>query len=199
MKYNDLEKNIPSPVFSRQDLLLEGLTVYDYQLTLWMKKGYLVRLKKGLYAFTRYVEKLKGEEVAYLIYQPSYISLESALSYYGFIPEVVYTHLSVTAKTNRTFDNYFGHFIYRHIKKELFWGYSDVQTEYGLYLRAEPEKALLDYLYLNLAKIQSQADIDNIRLNHDQLNQHLDKEKFKKYLSFFGIKKLERWALKCLP
>jgi hypothetical protein len=199
MKYNEVKKYIHTPVFSRQDLLLHGLTVYDYQLTLWVKKGYLLRLKNGLFAFAEYTQKLKGEEVAYLIYQPSYISLESALSYYGLIPEMIYSHISVTAKINRKFNNYFGHFIYRHIKKDLFWGYAVMQTENGFYLLAEPEKALLDYLYLNLSKIESRADLDQIRFNKDQLKQHLDRSKFKEYVSAFNIKKLERWALQCLP
>ncbi len=199
MKYNDIKKYIRSPVFSRRDLLFQGLKVYDYQLTLWVKKGHLLRLKNGLFVFAEYEQKIRVEEIAFLVYQPSYISLESALSYYGFIPEMVYSQVSVTAKINRTFDNYFGRFIYRHIKKELFWGYSPIQTEFGIYLMAEPEKALLDYLYLNLSKIHSHADIDQIRLNRDQLKQHLDILKFRKYLSAFGIKKMEGWAEKCLP
>lgn len=198
MKYNDIANYVHAPVFSRQDLLLHGLKVYDYQLTLWVKKGYLLRLKSGLFVIAEYASKLKCEEVAYLIYQPSYISLESALSHYGFIPETVYTHTSVTAKINRTFENHFGRFIYRHINKNLFWGYASVHTEYGLYLMAEPEKALLDYLYLNLPKIRSQADLDHMRMNQDQIEQQLEIPKYKKYLSAFGIKKLERWAMKCL-
>jgi hypothetical protein len=125
--------------------------------------------------------------------------MESALSAYGFIPEMVYAYISVSPKINRTFDNYFGHFIYRHIKKELFWGYKAVQTQYGLYLEAEPEKALLDYLYLTLANINCQEDIESLRLKRDQLKQHLNYDKYRKYLSAFNIKKLEKWALKCLP
>jgi hypothetical protein len=112
---------------------------------------------------------------------------------------MVYAHLCVTARTNRTFENYFGRFIYRHLKKALFWGYKAVPTEHGFYLMAEPEKALLDYLYLNLGRIRSQADMDGIRLNYDQLRQHLDGNKFREYLAAFGVKKLERWALTCLP
>ncbi len=199
MKYNDLKKYIQGPVFSRQDLLLHGLTVYDYQLSLWVKKGYLLRLKNGLYIFAGETDRVKKEEVACLLYQPSYISLESALAHYGFIPEMVYAQVCVTAKINRTFDNYFGHFIYRHVKKTLFWGYKSVFTENGGYLLAEPEKALLDYLYLNLKTINSPADIEAIRLNMAQLQEHMDEERFRKYLAVFGRKKLERWALTCLP
>ncbi len=199
MKYNDLKKYIQGPVFSRQDLLLHGLTVYDYQLSLWVKKGYLLRLKNGLYIFAGETDRVKKEEVACLLYQPSYISLESALAHYGFIPEMVYAQVCVTAKINRTFDNHFGHFIYRHVKKTLFWGYKSVFTENGGYLLAEPEKALLDYLYLNLKTINSPADIEAIRLNKAQLQEHMDEERFRKYLAVFGGKKLERWALTCLP
>ncbi len=199
MKYHDLEKAVQAPVFTRQDLRLQGLNVYDYQLTLWVKKGYLIRLKKGVYAFAKDAEQLKGGEIAHIIYQPGYISMESALAGYGFIPEMVYAVVSVTAKINRTFDNYFGRFIYRHIKSTLFWGYAPVETRHGLYLMAEPEKALLDYLYLNLAVINSQEDLESIRLNRDQLKARLDEHKFRKYLDAFNIKKLEKWALKCLP
>lgn len=199
MKYIDLERQIQAPVFSRQELLLFGLKVYDYQLSLWVKKGYLIRLKNGMYVFARDIDKLKIEEVAYLMYQPSYISLEHALASYGFIPEVVYALTSVTAKINRTFDNAFGRFVYRHIKSDLFWGYAPVCTQNGQYLIAEPEKAILDYLYLNSSKIRKQADFDEIRFNFDQLHSGLDRDKFFRYLAPFHSPKMEKWALQCLP
>lgn len=199
MKYNDLTATIKTPVFSRQDLAIHWLKAHDYQFSLWTKKGYLLRLRNGLYAFARDADKIQPEEVAYSLYQPSYISLESALSAHGLIPEIVYTHTSVTARGNRRFDNHFGGFIYRHIKKALFWGYMPVRTDTGFYLMAEPEKALLDYLYLNLGGIRSQADFDAIRLNPDQLRDQLNPDKFRTYLSAFNIKKLTRWAGQCLP
>ena len=48
MKYNELTAAIKSPVFSRTDLVLSGYKVLDYQLSLWVKKGYLVRLNQGI-------------------------------------------------------------------------------------------------------------------------------------------------------
>ncbi len=198
MKYNELAAAIKRPIFSRNDLALAGYKIFDYQFGLWVKKGYLIRLKNNLYAFTREKEAVSGEEVAFLLYQPSYLSLESALAWYGFIPEIVYAYTSITAKTTRTFENPFGRFIYRHVKKELFWGYKEVKTDYGIYLMAEPEKALLDYLYLNLARIGGEADFENIRLNEDQMAETLDREKFLTYLKAFNIKKLDRWARRCL-
>jgi len=199
MKYNDLASNIKGPVFSRNDLALAGYNVLDYQLSLWVKKGYLIRLKNGLYAFSREREKLRGEGIAFLLYQPSYLSLESALAWYGFIPEIVYAYTSVTAKITRTFENVCGRFIYRHMKSELFWGYVEKKTDHGPYLMAEPEKALLDYFYLNLARIKNEEDFGNIRLNEEQMYQTLNKDKFLKYLNVFGVKKMERWVRRCLP
>ena len=111
MKYNDLASAIKSPIFSRNDLAFSGHNVLDYQLSLWVKKGYLIRLKNGLYAFSREKEKLLGEVIAFLLCQPSYLSLESALAWYGFIPEIVYAYTSITARITRTFENGYGRFI----------------------------------------------------------------------------------------
>jgi len=198
MKYDDLTKIIKAPYFSRSDVLLIDQKLLDYQLSLWVKKGNLLRLKNGLYAFAKDKERIKGEEVAAFIYEPSYLSLESALACYGFIPEMVYAYVSVTARINRKFTNDFGTFLYRHIKSELFWGYTETKTQYGHYLLAEPEKALLDYLYLNLSKIRNEADFANIRLNMDAIKEKIDAEKFLKYLSAFNIAKMKDWALRCL-
>ena len=199
MKYNELSAAIKSPVFSRNDIALSGYNVLDYQLSLWVKKGYLVRLKNGIYAFSREIEKLRGEGIAFLLCQPSYLSLESALAWYGFIPEIVYAYTSVTARITRTFENACGRFIYRHVKSELFWGYVEMKTDHGPYLLAEPEKALLDYLYLNLARINNEDDFENIRLNEEQMGKTLNKDKFMIYLKAFGGKKMDQWARRCLP
>lgn len=198
MKYNDLLKVINGAYFSRSDLLSQGQKIFGYQLHLWVKKGYLLKLRNGFYAFVKDREKIKSEEIATLLYQPSYLSLESALAWYGLIPEMVYAHISVTARINRTFTNVFGTFIYRHLKAELFWGYTEIKTDHGHYLLAEPEKALLDYIYLNLSRIRSDADFENLRLNADMLKERLDADKFLKYLSAFGVKKMRAWALRCL-
>jgi hypothetical protein len=198
MKYEDLALLIKTPIFSKNDIVLAGGKIYDYQLTRWVKKGYLLKIKNAIYIFKRDYEKIKGEEIAATLYQPSYLSLESALSAYGFIPEIVYSYVSVTGKTNRIFDNKFGHFIYRHLKTELFWGYREVRTDTGRYLIAEPEKAVLDYLYLNLSKINSESDFENLRFNEDRLHETLNRGKFLQYLQAFEIKKLKRWANMCL-
>ncbi|RPI70698.1 MAG: hypothetical protein EHM45_24510 [Desulfobacteraceae bacterium] len=199
MKYDNLTKVIKTPYFSLKDHSLHGQKLFDYQINLWVKKGHLLRLKNGMYAFTKDKKRIKGEEIAAFLYEPSYLSLESALAWYGFIPEMVYAYVSVTARVNRKFTNDFGAFLYRHIKSELFWGYTEIKTEHGHYLLAEPEKALLDYFYLNLPKISNEADFDNLRFNMDTIKEKLVADKFLKYLAAFGVKKMKTWALQCLP
>jgi hypothetical protein len=88
--------------------------------------------------------------------------------------------------------------MYRHIKPELFWGYTEIKTEYGHYLLAEPEKALLDYLYFNLSKIRNENDFASIRFNMDTIIEKIDSEKFLKYLTAFNSNKMKVWALRCL-
>ena len=74
-----------------------------------------------------------------------------------------------------------------------------MKAEQGPYLLAEPEKALLDYFYLNLARINTDDDFDSLRLNEEEMASSLDKDKLMKYLDVFGVAKMEKWARRCLP
>lgn len=190
MKYQDLVNSIKDPWFSLQDLKLLGATVFPYQITDWTKKGYIVPLKRGLYLFSERAEKVSIFNASFLLYQPSYISLERALSFYGLIPEMVYAVTAITPKTTRTFENSLGLFLYRHIKKELFFGYQKIENDQDVYLMAEPEKALLDYLYLNSARLKSKEDVGEMRFNQ-ALIKALDKKKLSQYQKLFASSRLE--------
>lgn len=192
MKYQEFKKSINKPYFSRMDILLNNLNVFSYQLSLWRKRGYIESLKRGLDIFSDEKNKLSPEEVSFILYEPSYLSLEYALSYYGVIPEIVFVKTAVTTKTTRKFSNGFGSFSYRHIKPELFFGYIAKDTTVGKYLLAEPEKAFLDYLYFNLGKIDDENDISELRINKEELEKIIDHKKLESYLREFGIRKLER-------
>lgn len=193
MKYNTLKSQIDRPFFSRQSLRLAKLPVFNYQLTAWTKKNYIKQLKRGIYYFTDRKNDLTPPEVSYLIYEPSYISLESALSYYGLIPEIVHSITAVTSKTNRRFSNDFGYFNYRHIKPSFFFGYKSVDTKYSKYLMAEPEKALLDYFYLNSGRINNKTDILELRLNFEIFNDIIESIKLLSYLKYYQSKKLNKF------
>lgn len=190
MKFYDLQKIIKEPYFFGSDLRLRNFKIYPYQFSNWIKSERLSRIKRGLYYFTERKQEIKPEGVAFLIYEPSYISLESVLSYYNFIPEKVFAITSVTTKQTRKFSNDFGNFIYRKISPKLFFGYNIIQSKNGKYLFADPEKALLDYLYLNSGQINNLDDVKEIRLNYQEIKDKINWQKINRYLKVFNVKKL---------
>ena len=89
----------------------------------WLEKqGFIIRLKRGLYAINpEYSGKtLSSELIANHLYAPSYISMSTALRYYGLIPEAVYVHQSMTVKHSRSFQTPVGCYDYKHISKMAF-------------------------------------------------------------------------------
>lgn len=118
----------------------------NLQLHQWVKRGELVRLKRGVYAFAK--ADLTAVDIAKALYEPCYFSLEYALNYYGVLPEAVFAYTLVTPKTTRTFKTPFGTFYFHHLKPKVFMGFSSDT------LVAVPEKALVDYLYLHQAKLE---------------------------------------------
>jgi predicted transcriptional regulator of viral defense system len=184
MRYQQLGKEIEKPFFSSREISLSSLKVYNHQLHDWDKKGYIERIKRGFYIFSNRKNEIDAKEISFHLYEPSYISMESALSYYGIIPEIVYSLTCITTRNTRRFSNSFGNFIYRSIKPSLFFGYRVVETKNSKYLLAEPEKALLDYLYLNHI---DDDGFDEMRINKENIN----KEKLLLYAKEFNSKKID--------
>ena len=117
----------------------------------WVTKGYLMQLKNGVYAFKQWAT-LPGADfiAANRIYRPSYISMYSALSHYGMIPEFIAQTTSVTTLKTATFNNDMGSYKYHHVKSNLFFNYHNIaSTTLRDILIATPEKALIDLLYLS--------------------------------------------------
>jgi predicted transcriptional regulator of viral defense system len=106
------------------------------------KKAILKRLTKKRYLFT--LLPSDDFQLANFLYSPSYISLESALSFYGIIAQFPYQITSITSKKTKAFRIGKKEFAYSHIKESLFLGYEQKEK----FLIALPEKALFDYLYL---------------------------------------------------
>jgi len=145
MHLKEFRKKMQKDIFSREEAQIVAFdtapNTLKLQLHQWVKSGDLVTLKRGLYIFAD--KKVDKVEIARCLYSPCYISLEYALNMYGLIPDVPFAMTMVTPKATRKFNTVFGQFIYRNIKKEVFFGF-DEET-----LIAEKEKALVDYLYLN--------------------------------------------------
>ena len=114
------------------------------------QEGKLIRLKRGLYVVSPDVSRqlLSIEMIANHIYGPSYVSMESALRYYGLIPEQVYTVRSMTTNRSRKFENSIGNFDYITVDENYYpigITHQIVENRYT-FLIASPEKALCDMI-----------------------------------------------------
>jgi hypothetical protein len=104
-------------------------------------KGVLTRVKKGLYLVRN--SDFSSFRLANLLLQPSYVSLESALSYYGILAQFPFAVTSITPKRAQELQVNKKEFAYSHVKADIYWGYQKDKD----FLIARPEKALLDILY----------------------------------------------------
>ena len=177
-------------VFSTGDIAKEWNHFNYVNLINWQDKNYLIKLRNTWYAFP---DALKTESdlyyVANRLHKPSYISLKTALRFYNFIPESVFSITSVTTAKPAEWQTAIGHFSYHSVKPSLFFGY---QFEQG-FLMADPEKALLDLLYLN-PKWTETADFQELRLNEIEIKEQLNKVRLETYLSLIASPTLEkRW------
>lgn len=184
------------PLATREELLKKRLfifTPYDferafklprYKAKYFLEKeegsGLFLRLKRGLYSLK--TDLPSEEEIANRLYQPSYISFEYALAYFNILPEMPYSVTSATTKPTRTFIVGNKAFSYFTIKRNAYTGYILIKQNGKSFFMAEPEKALVDYLYfVSLGK-----KAKNDRLNTSLLN----KEKLFEYASLYNRDKL---------
>lgn len=169
MKYWDLRCKMPVNLFTLLDVIklfpLENPQLIKTQLSRFARKKLLVKIKRQLYCFDpALVDELV---LANKLYQPSYISLETALNYYGVIPDIPQAITSVGLTTTKKIVNQFGSFSYVKIKPSLFFGFTSIPASRGpaYYRLALKEKALLDYLYMR--KLRNLTDL---RLSLGEIN-----------------------------
>lgn len=109
----------------------------------------IIRLKRGLYVVHPDLtgKMLSTELIANHLYAPSYVSMSSALRYYGLIPEAVYVQQSMTLKHSKAFDTPIGRFDYTHIARQAFpIGLTSIREDGYAFVMATPEKALCDLI-----------------------------------------------------
>lgn len=142
------------------------------QLSRWVASGRVIQLRRGLYALAPPFARASPNvlSIASRVRKPSYVSLQSALSYHGAIPESVPSVTSVTTGRPGRFETALGDFLYRHLGRGLFWGYREVEVgEGGSAYIALPEKALLDLFYFTSGRIRS-SFVRELRLAPDVLD-----------------------------
>lgn len=147
---NPLEQigNIPVTA-SALESFFPRLKRSDQKIRLLERERQLIRLKKGLYVCSPEVtgKMLSTELIANHLYAPSYVSMSTALRYYGLIPEAVYVTQSMTLKHARSFDTSLGRFEYTGISKQAFSvGLTYVQNDGYAFVISTPEKALCDLI-----------------------------------------------------
>jgi predicted transcriptional regulator of viral defense system len=159
-------------------------------LAYWQERRLLQKVRNSWYYFT---ENELTEKNLYLIanhiYNPSYVSLESALSFYGFIPEGVFKITSISTLKTAYFNSEIGNFTYQNVKPNLFFGYKLLSYQQFNIKIAEPEKAILDYLYLH-PEVKSDNELYELRLNMHEIKQQINVEILQNYCTFIGSKSL---------
>lgn len=140
-----------------------------------LKSGLFIKLRNNYYQLKD--SNPSGYFIANKLYQPSYVSLETALAHYQIIPEVVYSYTSVTTKATREFVTQNTIFSYQKIKPAAYRGYSARNIEGYIVLIAEPEKALADYLYF--------ADLKKLMLNDRLKLGKIDRAKLTEFVKLF--------------
>lgn len=137
--------------------------------------GWLQRMKRGLFLIGKpfQTEKPSSFEIAQHLYGPSYISMESALSFHQMIPEAVYATVSVCAKRSCEFETPLGLYLFHHIPVPGFYeGVERREAGKSIYLMATPLKALGDYIYVNKKEYSKAADIaSDLRIEIENLAQ----------------------------
>jgi predicted transcriptional regulator of viral defense system len=185
------------PVFETA-LLLAGKVNPDIvrlQLTRWTKSGRVYQLRRGVYAIAPPYQKVKPHPflIANHMQRASYVSGQSALAFYGLIPDTAQATLSVTAGRPERLETPLGVFEFRHVKPGLLRGYR-MTALHGLKipeqqaLVATPEKALLDLVYL-----QPGGDhFDYLRELRLQNLERLDLDELRRQAEIFDTPKLRR-------
>lgn len=148
-----------------------------------VKEGLLVRLKRDFYLISRMagLEKTNTFEIAALIYGPSYVSFESALSFYGWIPEAIPVTTCACVKRTKTFETPIGIFSFYNIPLSIFHvGVNANKTNGANFFVASPWKAIADLIYVKKRKWPNIIVLSNdMRIELDIL-QHSDLDLLKK-------------------
>ena len=177
------------------------LLLYDYRnysdpfnkISSEVRKNNIIKLKRGLYETDKNSDPFT---IANILLSPSYISFETALAFYGMIPERVYAIKSASFKKNKKkeYKNYFGLFLYQDINPNAYpYDIDDIEIDGVKVLIASKEKALLDLLSVlsprNNKKELLELLFDDLRIDEVVFNE-LDVNKMIELCSLYSSKTL---------
>lgn len=180
------------PVFSVREIEKYFPGFDSRRLVEWQEKGFITKLRNRFYIFSD--QELNESFLCYTaneLYKPSYVSLELALSRYGFIPEEVFQITSCTTLKTNSFETPIGVFAYRNLKPALFFGYHLESWNNYHYAIARPEKAIIDHLYLH-HEVQEVEDIRVLRWNPVEIKNRISIDRIKTYEEYIGSPALSK-------
>jgi hypothetical protein len=193
MELRKIAKGFGDAPFSRH-LILEMLKDYkrpNDKISEWIKSGELIAIRRGLYITCPETDLPVPEPflIANHLRGPSYVSSETALSYWGFIPERVYEITSVTLKTAKKFNTPVGRFNFQHLPSPYYsFGIESIQlTSKQTALIASKEKAVCDKIILTsgltLRSTRQTKDflVEDLRMDESKL-QSLDTKIIRSWL-----------------
>lgn len=169
MTLKELQNNIKTPVFTLQEVLKlfpsESKSTINTQIGRLANSGDLTRIRYGFYKFSNI--QVDEYVLANLLYQPSYVSLETVLNYRGIIPDITMNVTSVTTVTSKRISTVDSNFLYSKISKDLYYGFDKIKdpNSYYYYDIACTEKALLDLVYIRRVK-----SLQEYRFSFDAIN-----------------------------
>lgn len=172
-------EQVPTPLFTMLEIshLVGGSANSRYALVKRATAdGDIIHIKRGLYSLAPLYRKrnLNPLCVSQAIVTLSYISLETALSIHGWIPEAVTSITAVTARPSTEYDTPVGHFTYDRVpQKTLFAGVERIQDNpYSVWFRATALKALADYVYLHgCTWTTSRPLVESLRIEEESLSE----------------------------
>lgn len=164
----------------------------------WGQAGHILPLKKGLYMTRRFYEQHRADylfsgAVSAILVPQSYLSLEYILQKHNLLTEVTYPITGITTKNTRRIVNSIGTFWYRHIRDDLYRGFT-ITEYFGIRIaQASVAKALFDYLYLRPLPASYRSPkinlTEELRLNLDELTA-TDRKEFSRFVEVSQSRKL---------
>jgi hypothetical protein len=139
-----------------------------------LSAGDLIQIRRGVYTLGKRFQRqpINLFELAQRVYPISYVSLESALAYHGWIPEATYTVTSACLKRSALFETPVGLFSYTAMPRFNFVGVERIQEGSSVFLIASPTKALVDYILAH--KVDSKdlsSFFKSLRIDRENLRQ----------------------------
>lgn len=158
------------------------------KIALLVKKGWLLRLKKGLYLILTDITTLGTNDLseyvlAQALHKDSYVSFENALQYHGLFDQMLSTVGSVTITYGRKYTVQQTTYVFSQVKHELYFGFTEEVIGAYRVLIAEKEKALLDMLYLKTSAYAVSVVLEKLQ----EYTHRFDSEKLQRYAQRYGI------------